>query len=422
MKIIDLVKYDVFELRIFYGYIVVLSSFLIVLIGWGTFFSFGVFFEPLLKEFGWTRAQTAGTYSLATLISGFMAIAMGKLNDRLGPKIVLTICGFFVGVGYLLMSLVSAIWQLYLFYGIFVAFGVGGFYVPPTSTVARWFVKRRASMNSVVLLGGSIGVMIIPSTATGLISTIGWRFTYIFMGLVNLIAIILLAQFLKRDPEQVGRLPYGANEETKNKIDLQDSGFSLREAIHVKQFWLLCGIFFCFFFCVNAVLAHIIIHAIGIGISPARAATIMIAFGGAGIVGRVAIGILGDRIGNKQMCLICFALISVDMLYIIIATDLVGLYAFSAIIGFSFAGLGALMPPLVADFFGLRSHGLIVGVVYASDMVGGTIGPIMAGRMFDVTGSYYLAFLFLAVIGFIGSILVLLLRPLETPQKIKYID
>ena len=410
MKISDLVQCEVSKSKVFYGYIVVLSAFLIVLIGNGTFFSFGVFFEPLLKEFGRTRAETSGAYSLVTLIAGFMAIVMGRLNDKLGPKIVLSICGFLVGMGYLLISLISAIWQLYLFYGIIVAFGFGGFFVPPTSTVARWFVKRRTFMTSVVMLGSSIGVMIIPPVASWLISMFGWRLTYIIMGIVNLIAIISLAQFLKRDPKEVGRLPYGADEETKNEISLQDTGFSLREAIHMKNFWLLCTIFFCFFFCINAVLAHIIIHATGIGIPLASAATIMIAFGGAGIVGRIVTGMLGDRIGNRRACLICFVLMSVDMLYLPIAKDLKELYAFSVIFGFAFAGIGGLIAPLTADFFGLRSHGLILGIIYASDMVGGAIGPVMAGKIFDITGSYHLAFLSFAIIGFIGSILVWLLR------------
>jgi len=102
--------------KIFYGHVVVLATFFIVLIGWGTFFSFGVFFKPVLEEFGWTRAQIAGAYSLATLIIGFMAIVMGRLNDRFGPKIVVSICGLFSGIGYLLMSLISDIWQFYVLY------------------------------------------------------------------------------------------------------------------------------------------------------------------------------------------------------------------------------------------------------------------------------------------------------------------
>lgn len=410
MKISDLVQCEVSKSKIFYGYIVVLSAFLIVLIGNGTFFSFGVFFEPLLKEFGWTRAETSGAYSLATLIIGFMAIVMGRLNDRFGPRIVLTICGFFAGIGYLLISRISEIWQLYFFYAIIVGVGVGGFFVPPTSTVARWFVKRRTFMTGIVLLGVSFGVMIIPTLATWFMARFGWRLTYTIMGGVNLIVIISAAQLLKSDPKKVGKLPYGVDQEYENKTNLQTSGFLLSEAIHTKSLWMLCAIFFCFFFVMNAVLAHIIIHAIGMGITPSGAATIMIVFGGAGVAGRILIGVLGDRVGNKQTCLICFVLMSADLIYLLIVTGLGGLWTFAAIIGFAVAGIGALMAPLTADFFGLRSHGLILGIIYASDMVGGAIGPVMAGKIFDVTGNYRLAFISCAVVGFVGSLLVWLLK------------
>lgn len=394
--------------RLFYGYIVVLAAFLIVLIGWGSFFSFGVFFEHVLKEFNWTRAETSGAYSLGTLTTGFVAILMGKLNDRLGPKIVLSICCFFAGMGYMLMSLVSTIWHFYLFYGIVLAFGIGGFFVPPTSTVARWFVKRRTLMIGFVLLGANVGAMIIPPIAAWFIAHFGWRFTYILMGTVNLTAISL-AQLLKRYPVQRGRHPYSTEGKIENESGLQSIGFSLHGAVRVRQFYLLCAIFFCFYFCINTMLTYTVIYATGLGISQSKAASVMLAFGGAGIAGRIVNGLLGDRIGNRQTCFVCFILISADMLYLTKVTDLSGLLAFSALIGFAFAGIGALMGPLTADAFGLKSHGLIFGIIYASNMLGGAVGPVMTGKLFDLTGSYHFGFLSCSVVGFMGSMLVLIL-------------
>jgi len=401
---------DISSPRIFYGYFVVLAAFLIVLIGWGSFFSFGVFFEHLLTEFGRTRAETTGAYSFGNLTAGFMAILMGKLNDRLGPKAVLSMCGLFAGIGYILMSLVSSIWQFYLIYGMVLGFGIGGFFVPPTSTVARWFVKRRAFMTGVVLLGANIGTMIIPPAAAYLISVFGWRKTYIQMGIVNLIVIMSLAQLLKRDPKQIGGLPYGVNGGAQYELEIQASGFSLLEAVRMTQFYLLCAIYFCFYFCINTMLTHTVIHATGLGISPSNAASMMLAFGGGGIIGRIVNGTLGDKIGNRQTCLICFILMSVDMFYITTVTGLAGLLAFSAVIGFAFAGIGSLMGLLAADAFGLKSHGLIFGFIYASNMLGGAIGPVMTGRVFDLTGSYRLGFLSCSAVGWIGAMLVRLLR------------
>ena len=108
----------------FYGYVIVLIGFFNMLLMFGAFYSFGVFFKPLSTEFGWTRATTSGAYSLAMFLSGLLAIVMGRLTDRFGPRVVLTLCGFLLGLGFLLMSQVSAIWQLYLFYGVIIGVGL----------------------------------------------------------------------------------------------------------------------------------------------------------------------------------------------------------------------------------------------------------------------------------------------------------
>jgi len=127
----------------FYGYIVVAASFFIIAIMWGTMYTFGVFFKPLLAELGGTRAVTSGAYSLCYLLSGFFGMIAGSLTDRFGPRLVITGCGLFLGLGYLLMSQASAIWQLYLFFGVIVGAGMGGSFVPLVSTLSRWFIKRR---------------------------------------------------------------------------------------------------------------------------------------------------------------------------------------------------------------------------------------------------------------------------------------
>ena len=112
--------------KYFYGYIVVLAAFLITVTMWGTLYSFGVFFKPLLTEFGWTRAETSGAYSLFIVLHGLVYIVTGRLNDRLGPRIVMIACGFFLGLGYLLLSQISTIWHLYLVYGVIIAIGMSG--------------------------------------------------------------------------------------------------------------------------------------------------------------------------------------------------------------------------------------------------------------------------------------------------------
>ncbi len=136
--------------KFFYGYIVAITAFFIMVLIWGTYYSFGIFFKPVSTEFGWTRAMTSGAFSLSMIMYGLLGIVMGGLNDRLGPRLVMTFCGFFLGLGYLLMSQTNTIWQLYLFYGGIIGIGMGGSWVPLTSTIARWFVKRRSMVTGIV--------------------------------------------------------------------------------------------------------------------------------------------------------------------------------------------------------------------------------------------------------------------------------
>jgi len=125
---------------------------------------------------------------------------MGGLNDRLGPRIVLTIAGFLAGLGYLLMSQIGAAWQLYLFHGVVVGVGMSGILVPMLSTVARWFVARRNVMSGIVMAGIGVGTLVASPVANWLISVYEWRVSYIIMGSIVLIVTVLAAQFLKRDP------------------------------------------------------------------------------------------------------------------------------------------------------------------------------------------------------------------------------
>ena len=143
--------------RLFYGYLIVAACFGIQAMAIGSHVAFGIFFKPLLAEFGWPRATLSGAYSLAFFMSGLLAIFVGRMNDRLGPRIVMTVTAFLVGLGLLLMSRLSAAWQIYLFYGILFGMGMSSADVIALSTTARWFVRRRGIMTGVVKVGTGAG-------------------------------------------------------------------------------------------------------------------------------------------------------------------------------------------------------------------------------------------------------------------------
>lgn len=393
----------------FYGYIVVAAALCIMVVIYGTRFAFGVFFTPMLTEFGWTRAMTSGAFSLSVVMEGFLGIVMGILTDRIGPRIVLTLSGLFVGLGYLLMSQMSDIWQLYVIYGFIIGIGTSGVFVPLVATTARWFIRRRNTMTATVMTGTGIGTLIAAPAATRLISTYDWRISYIILGGVVLLAVVIAAQFLKRDPMQIGQAPYGENKREEQQPGPGREGLSPGQAIYTRQFWMVFAIFFCLGFCVFAIMVHVTPHALDLGFPDTTAGSILAIIGGAAIAGRMILGIAADRIGNRWAIIIGFTLMSAALLWLIRAREVWMFYLFAILFGFAHGGIGPSHSPIVAGLFGLRSHGLIFGANAFSFPLGGAIGPITAGYIFDITGSYQSAFLACALIGIIGLILSLLL-------------
>lgn len=397
--------------RFFYGYIIVLFSLLVLIVTDGTYYSFGVFFKPLSADFGWTRAMTSAAFSLSGILTGFFYVVTGRLNDKVGPRIVVTACALLLGLGYLLMSQIETLWQFYLYYGLIVAIGVSGGWVPMISTVSRWFVKRRGLMTGIVVTGVGLGTMIGPPVATWLIATYDWRLSYIMVGTASLVILVLAAQFLRRDPSQVGQLPYGEEETDSQDPNLEVSGFSFREAIHTRQFWILLVANLCFGFSLFVIMVHIVPHTTDLGVSAAKAANILATIGGIGIIGRIIMGIAGDRIGTKRPFTLSFIFLSVSLAMLLVAKEVWMFYLFAAVFSFAYGGMVTLLAPLVGDLFDLRSHGTILGSAAFAFNIAGAAGSVLAGYIFDVTGSYQLAFIICIILSIVGLIAALLLRP-----------
>ncbi len=398
--------------RFFYGHVVVAAAFLIMMMSWGLYVVFGVFFNPLLDEFHWTRAMTSGAFSLSSILHGVLGIAMGALTDRFGPRVVVTFCGFFLGLGYLLMSQVSTLWQLYLFYGVIIGIGMSGLWVPLLSTVARWFVGRRSLMTGIVISGLTIGQMIAPPVISRLIAAYDWRLSYIILGGVVMLTVILAAQFLKRDPGKMEPLPDNGKEGKQERLESDSKDFSLKEAAHTMQFWLVSIVLFCFGFCAFALVVHLVPHAIELEISDISAADILAVNGGVGILGNFVLGgIIGDRIGNRKAFIIGIILATAALLWLVPARELWMLYLFAILFGLGLGSMGTSESPLVARLFGLRSHGLIYGVIGLGFTAGGAVGPIVTGYIFDVTESYQWAFLVCVAFSIVALILMAMLKP-----------
>ena len=257
--------------------------------------------------------------------------------------------------------------------------------------------------------------MIAPIIANWLISLYQWRIAYLALGVAIMIISIVAAQFLKSDPSNVGQKPYGEGE-VGGVVQADVSSLSLREAVGGSQFWIALVMYFCFGFSAFITLVHIVPHAIDLGISWADAAIILAITNGMTIVGRVALGVIADRFGNKEVTIIGFVLMGAAFLWLLRFTGLWDLYLFAVLFGLGWGSCSVAQSPIAASLFGLRSHGLLLGCLHLGFAIGTAVGPIVAGYIFDVRESYQLAFVLSAGINIIGVILAARLRLRGEPR------
>jgi MFS family permease len=367
-----------------------------VLVTYGlTMFSFGIFLKPITLEFDWDRGALSGALSLSIVVGGGIGILSGRLTDRYGPRPIITIGVLLTGAAFFLMSQIRALWHVYLIMGILRGIGTSFSLIPVTAIIPRWFTKRRGIAMGIAMSGFGIGGIIAPPLTQWLISTYDWQWSCRILGLITLVIIIPVAQFLKHSPQQAGLKPYGEGEIIEGKQSPSSSmkGLSLRQAIRTRGFWLFGLVQTFGLFCTSTVMVHIVPHASDIGIPEVSAASILSFIAGIAIIGRLIIGFISDKVGGRKALTVCLALMILPVVWLLFAEEMWMFYVFAVIFGFANGGFTTLFPVVTAELFGLASLGAIIGgfVIFAT--LGEALGAPISGTIFDVTGSYRLAFL-----------------------------
>lgn len=404
--------------RVFYGYIIAIASFSIFLVVFGMRFTYGVFFTPVANEMGWSHAATSLAYSISMFMEGTFNIILGGVNDKYGPRVVITLSGILIAIGYCLIPLAGSVWQFYLFYGGLIGIGTGGMFVPLVSTIARWFRVRRSLMTGIVLSGVGFGMLIMAPLANRFIEIFNWRTTFLIMGILILVVVTLAAQFLRRDPSTMGLASYGDTADANNRKDPAE-GLSLKQAFRTYQLWFVMFMLFFYGYNLLSISIHIVPDAIKLGISATVAASILATLGGLQILGRIGMGAAADYIGNKRVFILAFIICVISLIFLTFNTATWAFFLFAIVFGVAQGGIASTQSPLVASLFGLKSHGLIFGVCGFFFTLGGALGPYITGYIFDVTGSYHLAFMICVGIGVLGLVLTLLVKPLKGSQNEK---
>ncbi len=384
--------------KIYYGWFVVLGAFLALLISSIRSYSFGVFIDPLTQEFDWSRGPLTLGFSISLLMTSFLGIVSGKLSDRYGVRKVMSVGTVLTVVGFLLLSQINTLLQLY---GCFLLIGIGAstFYIPATSTVTRWFDEKRGLAIGVTVTALAFGMAFFPPILERIITWMGWRSMFIIIGVFSLI-VLSISIFLMKDSPPI----LDENDEE------DESGYTLKEALKTKYFWIIYFMFLVAQFSAMTITVHIVPYSTDVGIPSFYAATLLTAVGLANMFGRIFGGWTSDKIGVIKGVTIFFVLQSIAIFALPVSTFLWVLYPIALLFGAAYGGWVMIYPVIISTLFGTKHSGEILGALGTVAGIGGSLGPLFAGYIFDITGVYDLAFLIsgLMSLGALGLSLVFL--------------
>ena len=351
-----------------------------------------------------TATVTSGIMTLSLIMGGIFSWLMGHLTDRYGPRIVLAASSVIAGSGYLLMTRIDNIWQIYVCIGSIVGIAMSSAYIVPAATAGKWFIKRRGLALSLVFTALGFAQMAAPPLTAQFVVLGGWRFAYLVIGLSVLIVGASAAMFLRRSPEDMGLSPDGkVAQGGVNTQMLALTGYTLNESLRTPAFWIFCSMWAFMALPYLLVLVHTVPYAINLNISPVAAATIFTVMGAANIAGRLLFGSMADRIGSRPALLISLFIQTIALILFVLGRDIRLFYMAGLLFGASSSGGDVICIGLLAEFFGRKSLGVIVGVSTIAWRIGAAAGPILGGWVSDTTGGYSLAFL-VAAVGIAASI------------------
>jgi MFS family permease len=370
--------------------------------------AFGVMLTTLCDQFGWSRGEVSFAFTLATLTAMLAMPLTGWLTDRIGSRRPILIC--LVGFGALYASLsflTPHLWHLYAVFLLLGLLGPGTSAVPHASLISRWFTDRRGLALGLAMSGTAIGGVVWPTETQNLMDRFGWRNAYaISGGAVLLVAVPLLLLFLKeplklaQSSEQDNRGKHGAAGE-------QSGGLTRGEALRGSLLWLMLFAFFIISMSIHACMIHLAPMLKDRGMTPESAAFAASLMGAAGMIARLGMGYLLDKLPAERVPTIAFCVVAAGIFLLFAGASGGSAYLAAILIGIGYGSETATIPYLVGRYFGLRSFGEIYSYLFITVPLGGALGPVLMGVGFDRTGSYQMALLFCGVATVVAAISLL---------------
>lgn len=417
---------DKIKPKIFYGWWIAVGAAIAHGMSGGFYaYGFSTFFMPLVEEFGWSRTLVSAAFSLSHIEGGLLGPIGGLLIDKFGPRKIMILGVTVMAAGYLWLSQIDSLVAFYLAFILCIATGATiGLQQCGLVATANWFVRNRGTAMGIVLTGVGLGGAVVPLLGW-MVNHYSWRTAAIITGLLVFIIGIPVALVLRHKPEPYGYLPDNdikkvttiekprvakvdsSQASSAERVSSRDTDFTPHHALRTKAFWLIAVVFGLRQFVIGGVVIHQIPFLTGLGISPELAASMLGSIALVSILGRLGFGRMADIIDKRYTMAICLALMALSCFILANAQSWWYLVAFIILFSPGYGGGAALMYAIRGEFFGRQHFGTISGFMDFAQMWGIVLGPTFAGWIFDVTGSYGVAFTSFAIASAIATILVL---------------
>ncbi len=421
---------------LFYGWVILAIAFITIVVAYSARFTFSVFYVVMLDEFGWSYSATSAAMTINLVIYTSCCPIVGALVDRFGARKVIPIGSILLGAALVGCSRITSIWLFYLFYGLTAVGSATIGIVPNMTLLSNWFIKRRGFVMSLGVSALGFAMLLSPY-AQYLISTLGWRATYlVFAGMAIFVVMMPNAILLRNRPEDKGLVPDGGdrnrernteNEKRAHRVidrDWAGKEWTVKMSIRTYQFWGLILLHVLFGIYSYTLITHQVVYLVkDVGFSAMFGAAIFGWFGVFFAIGSGLGGYLSDRIGREATFTFgsIGCLLSVILLLQISDTRLQWLsYLYAILFGISNGSLGGLFAPVVADFFAGKHYGAISGIMTMAMMGGGSFGPWIGGIIRDVTGSFSIVFLSLLFIIFATAIILWGVAPRKVKGRLQW--
>jgi sugar phosphate permease len=409
---------------IYWGWFVVAGAFLVLSINYGARYCFGIFVKPMSEEYQWSRSVISMGASLNMLVYSVCAIYIGRLLDKMAPRWIITLGASVAALGFILTSLIKTPLQFYLVYGILLGIGSAGMGVVVCNpSVGKWFIRKRGIAIGITTMGISFGTIALTPLSGYIVKAHGWQGGFLFLGAVTLIVGVSLSQLLlgKTRPEDYGLLPDGETDPdlvTKtHAAGEHPDRFPLGKLLTDSRFWTLGVCYGLTVMTMMTVFVHQVPYALDRGMDKVAAASSLSAIGLAGFCGQFFFGWLSDRLKDaKYASCIGMILMAAGMAVLLNAATLKGFYLYALVFGFGYGSVAPMMPVLAANRFGRHVMGSVYGLLTFLIGIGGAVGPLLGGLIYDVFGSYKFVWQLNALMLTVVAFLILTLRKAEPGQ------